>query len=96
MLGGMHQQMAVPLAPEETIPPIWLVALLHEQGVPRAARLARMINVDVNSVSRWKLGKVPLSRSRWLALLSAAGKHADWQPAADWQPPAPPPDDGAH
>jgi hypothetical protein len=80
MLRAMHAEVAVALSPEETIPAGWLVALLQEPGVPHASKLAKLMNVDVNTVSRWKRGRVPLSKSRWMALLSAAGKPADWQP----------------
>lgn len=77
----MQLDVAVALPSEETIPKEWLVALLAEPGVPKASRIARVLVVDVNTMSRWKLGKSPISKSRWLAILSAAGKPADWQPA---------------
>jgi len=71
--------------PEETIPTWWLTALLHEPGVPHAARLARAAGTTDRSFSRWKTGAVPLSKTRWLAILAAAGKPASWEPPASPQ-----------
>ena len=71
------------IPPEDVIPASWLTSLLGEPGVPHAAELARRAGATDRSFTRWKTGKVSLSRMRWLAILSAAGKPADWQPPPD-------------
>lgn len=69
--------------PEDVIPASWLSALLDHPGVPHAALLARRAGATDRSFTRWKTGKVALSRMRWLAILSAAGLPSDWVPPPD-------------
>ena len=56
--------------PEERIPKEMLQNALIESGV-KAATLARRLAVDGGTVSDWKLGRLPISPSRWLAIVAA-------------------------
>lgn len=77
----MHPVMPAPVDPEEAIPPAHLIDALRAAGASQA-KLAKSLNMTGESVNRWCRGKTPITRSRWLAILSALGLPADWEPGS--------------
>jgi hypothetical protein len=79
MVAAMFQA-AVPIVdPEDTVPAEWLKAALDETG-RSGAWLYKKMGVDPTSVSRWRNGKTPISRSRWMAIVAALGLPQSWSP----------------
>jgi transcriptional regulator with XRE-family HTH domain len=74
---------AVTFTPEEfVIDPLWLEAALVAKDVS-ASSLARKMGVEVGTVSRWRRGVVPLSKSRWVAVLGVLGLPMGFSPRRD-------------
>jgi transcriptional regulator with XRE-family HTH domain len=76
----MHMDVP-PVPKDETISPRHLDAALLQPGAPTAADLAERIGVDVGTLSRWRRGVAPLSRTKWIAILAVLGLPLDWKPA---------------
>jgi DNA-binding transcriptional regulator YdaS (Cro superfamily) len=68
--------------PEEAVPKELLAQALKDARVT-GAKLARKLHVDAGTVSDWKLGRIPISPSRWMAICTALQ-----QLAPTWVPPA--------
>lgn len=78
-------QIHVPPVPKESqVPGAGIDAVLSHVGVS-AAELAARLDVTPETVSRWRLGKLTLSRSRWVAILAVLGLPLDWRPSARGQ-----------
>ncbi len=65
---------------DEQVPPRFLDAALLRPDAPTAADLAERIGVDVGTVSRWRRGVFPLSRTKWIACCAVLGLPIDWRP----------------
>jgi transcriptional regulator with XRE-family HTH domain len=76
---------AVAVPDDLTVEPIELEEAMAVAGV-HASALARRLRVDVGTVSRWRLGKTVLSRSRFVAVLAVLGLPLDWEPTPGWRP----------
>jgi transcriptional regulator with XRE-family HTH domain len=77
----------VSFVPEDLrIPALWLEAALAARGAS-ASSLARLLGVEVNTVSRWRRGVAPISRSRWIAILAALALPQNFEPAPGFKPP---------
>lgn len=75
-------QIQMPPVPKESqVPGARVDAVLAHVGVS-AAELAARLEVTPETVSRWRLGRLTLSRSRWVAILAVLGLPLDWRPAA--------------
>jgi phage repressor protein C with HTH and peptisase S24 domain len=86
MVAAMFQH-AVPIVdPEETVPGAWLEAALEEKG-RSGAWLYKKLGVDPTSVSRWRNGKTPISRSRWMAIAAALDLPQGWSPSTSGSKP---------
>lgn len=71
-------QIHVPPVPKESrVPGVRIDAVLVAAGVT-ASELAARLDVTPETVSRWRLGKLTLSRSRWVAILAVLGLPLDW------------------
>lgn len=71
-------QIRVPPVPKESqVPGARVDAVLAHVGVS-ASELAARLDVTPETVSRWRLGKLTLSRSRWVAILAVLGLPLDW------------------
>ncbi|MBI1949348.1 MAG: helix-turn-helix transcriptional regulator [Deltaproteobacteria bacterium] len=78
-------QIKVPPVPKESqVSGSQLDAVLIATGVS-GVDLAARLDVTPETVSRWRLGKLTLSRSRWVAVLAVLGLPLDWRPAARGQ-----------
>ena len=74
-------QIHVPPVPKESqVAGSRLDAVLIATGVS-GVDLAARLDVTPETVSRWRLGKLTLSRSRWVAVLAVLGLPLDWRPA---------------
>lgn len=73
-------EIRVPPVPKDTqVPGARVDAALKHAGVT-AAELAARLDVTPETVSRWRLGRLTLSRSRWVAILAVLGLPLDWMP----------------
>lgn len=73
-------QIHVPPVPKESqVAGSQLDAVLIATGVS-GVDLAARLDVTPETVSRWRLGKLTLSRSRWVAILAVLGLPLDWRP----------------
>jgi DNA-binding transcriptional regulator YiaG len=79
-IGMMLTDVLPVVDPEETVPAEWLRSALDTTGVSQI-RLAKRLDMDASTISNWKRGKTPLSRSRWLAVKTALGLPSDWTPS---------------
>ncbi|MCC7111519.1 MAG: helix-turn-helix transcriptional regulator [Deltaproteobacteria bacterium] len=60
------------------MPGVRIDAALLTAGVT-ATELAARLDVTPETVSRWRLGRLTLSRSRWVAILAVLGLPLDWK-----------------
>lgn len=65
--------------PEEAIPAAFLEAALEATSTKNIT-LARRLGMDAGTVSNWKTGKTPIRPVIWLAIKSALGLPATWEP----------------
>lgn len=72
--------------PDQVIPPLWLEAALAARRIT-ASQLARMLAVEVGTVSRWRRGEQKIARSRWIAVLAVLGLPADFKPPSGFKVP---------
>lgn len=78
-------QIHVPPVPKESqVAGSQLDAVLIDTGVS-GVDLAARLDVTPETVSRWRLGKLTLSRSRWVAVLAVLGLPLDWRPTGRGQ-----------
>lgn len=68
--------------PEDAIPPSHLVEALHAANVHQA-KLAKLLDMTGETVSRWKTGKTPITKARWVAILAALRLPPNWRPPHD-------------
>src|SRR5262245_33840473 len=81
MLNGMPYALPVPQPREDrtVFDPAMLRAALRESG-HNNAWLARALEVDQSTVSRWITGRVEITVMIWFAILTALGLPRTWRP----------------
>lgn len=78
-------QIHMPPVPKDSqVPGARIDAVLIATGVS-GVDLAARLDVTPETVSRWRLGKLTLSRSRWVAVLAVLGLPLDWRPTTRGQ-----------